>query len=253
MRFRAQKIRLLLLLVSIIAFLTLFSSLWVFPGASLKNIFLLATLGTGILFGAYFAFSLYRKLYNRNLKLFYDTSLKSQELIYNFVLNNRNYLAHNNPNLLLMERDKKRRFWNLLWHIYNIHPTKDPVTLLKKLKDNEHALEILKHRMQVLKKRAKLSQKIISVPHSKKAVHPSSDRPERLLFAISFWIPRKYREAIVGDIMEDCHELSHLGKSERRIFVHVLWQLTVTVITLLPVSVFSGLIRKPKLKDETKE
>ncbi len=80
--------------------------------------------------------------------------------------------------------------------------------------------------------------------------HPG--RPEHLLFAMSFWIPRKYREALVGDIMEDCQELRSLGKSKRRIFVHIFWQLAVVVVTLLPANIFSALKREPRLRDETR-
>jgi hypothetical protein len=87
----------------------------------------------------------------------------------------------------------------------------------------------------------------------KKIIQQEAKRPERLLFAISFWVPRKYREALVGDIMEDCQELRNLDKGERRIFVHVFWQLAISLVTLLPASIFSGLLGRLKLKDNSKE
>lgn len=69
----------------------------------------------------------------------------------------------------------------------------------------------------------------------------SHDEPERRaekwVVSLSFWIPRKYREAIVGDMLEDCHELRELGKSEHRIWVHVLWQLVIALVLLWPASI----------------
>lgn len=75
------------------------------------------------------------------------------------------------------------------------------------------------------------------------------DAPEKWLSNLSFWIPRKHREAIVGDIMEDCHELRKLGKSERRILAHVIWHLIIAVVTLIPASVIYSLRAKVHPKD----
>ncbi len=60
-------------------------------------------------------------------------------------------------------------------------------------------------------------------------------KPEEWLINLSFWIPREYREAIIGDILEDCHELRTLGKSEERVRFHIIWQLVFTLILLQPV------------------
>jgi len=60
---------------------------------------------------------------------------------------------------------------------------------------------------------------------------------EKWIVSVSFWIPRKYREGIVGDILEDCYEQRGLGKSERRIWVHVLWQLVIALVLLWPASI----------------
>jgi hypothetical protein len=67
-----------------------------------------------------------------------------------------------------------------------------------------------------------------------------STQAERWLVSLSFWIPRKYREAIAGDIFEDCREMREKGFSESRIRVHVLWQLAVAVIALWPEAVGSA-------------
>ena len=60
---------------------------------------------------------------------------------------------------------------------------------------------------------------------------------------LSFWIPRRIREAMIGDMMEDCTELRNLGKSEFRVRVHILWHLILFAISLLPsmvVKAFKG-------------
>ena len=66
---------------------------------------------------------------------------------------------------------------------------------------------------------------------------------ENLLKSWSYWIPRTYREAIVGDILEDCHELRALGKSEWRIRIHIIWQLAWALILLRPAAFMDALKR----------
>lgn len=58
--------------------------------------------------------------------------------------------------------------------------------------------------------------------------------PENALTNLAFWIPRKHREGIVGDILEDCAELRELGKPIIRIWTHVLWHLATAIILLVP-------------------
>jgi hypothetical protein len=67
-------------------------------------------------------------------------------------------------------------------------------------------------------------------------------KAERWLVSLSFWIPRKFREAITGDILEDCHEMRELGFTERRIRVHVLWQFAWAVIALWPEAIGSAVV-----------
>jgi hypothetical protein len=68
-------------------------------------------------------------------------------------------------------------------------------------------------------------------------------KTEKWFRSLAFWLPRKYREPIVGDIMEDCHELRALGKSEWRIRIHVIWQLAWALILLRPVALMDALKR----------
>lgn len=63
---------------------------------------------------------------------------------------------------------------------------------------------------------------------------------ETRLISLSFWVPRKYREAITGDILEDCHDMRELGFAEQRILAHVLWQFAWAVIRLWPEVVGSA-------------
>lgn len=65
-------------------------------------------------------------------------------------------------------------------------------------------------------------------------------KAETRLITLSFWIPRKHREGITGDILEDCHEMRELGFTERRILGHVLWQFAIAVISLWPEAVVSA-------------
>jgi len=69
------------------------------------------------------------------------------------------------------------------------------------------------------------------------------EKPEKLLISAAFWIPRKHREAIVGDIMEDCHELRALGKSKWRIRTHVIWQVVIALILLRSAAVVDAFKR----------
>lgn len=53
-----------------------------------------------------------------------------------------------------------------------------------------------------------------------------------LLTNLSSLIPRKYRQAIVGDLWEDIAEFRKLGWSERQIRRHIWWQFFVAVYQL---------------------
>ena len=54
---------------------------------------------------------------------------------------------------------------------------------------------------------------------------------------LGWFIPRKYRNDIIGDILEDCAEMRETGCTERRIKFHVVYQWLIAVITLVPTAV----------------
>jgi hypothetical protein len=56
-------------------------------------------------------------------------------------------------------------------------------------------------------------------------VEPRQPSSDRLLQFLSRFIPRKNREEIVGDLREDLAEFRQEGLGERRLILHVLWQL----------------------------
>lgn len=66
---------------------------------------------------------------------------------------------------------------------------------------------------------------------------------ENLVMKASYWLPRKYREAIVGDIIEDINEIRALGKSEWRIRIHVVWQVVIALILLRPTAIMDAFKR----------
>lgn len=50
----------------------------------------------------------------------------------------------------------------------------------------------------------------------------------------AYWIPRRNREAIVGDILEDCVDLRERGAGQWRIRFHVAWQLLWVLLSIVP-------------------
>jgi hypothetical protein len=69
------------------------------------------------------------------------------------------------------------------------------------------------------------------------------DQTEKWAIALGWWLPRRHRDSIVGDILEDCHEMRERGLAKRRILTHVLWQWVISVVTLIPLSIM-GAIRR---------
>lgn len=57
---------------------------------------------------------------------------------------------------------------------------------------------------------------------------------DKWAIVLGWCFPRKHREAMVGDILEDCHEMRERGLNERRIRTHVLWQWLMSIVTLIP-------------------
>ncbi len=66
---------------------------------------------------------------------------------------------------------------------------------------------------------------------------------EKWAIALGWWIPRKYRGAIVGDILEDCHEMRETGCREWRIRIQVIWQWAISIVILIPAAVFGSILR----------
>jgi len=66
---------------------------------------------------------------------------------------------------------------------------------------------------------------------------------ETWIVALGWWIPRKYRAAIVGDILEDCHEMREKSCGECRIRIQVLWQWAIAIVTLVPAGVLAAVWR----------
>ncbi|MBA7654835.1 hypothetical protein ES703_62728 [subsurface metagenome] len=69
------------------------------------------------------------------------------------------------------------------------------------------------------------------------------NEPEKWVIVLGLWLPGKHREAILGDILEDCHEMRDRGFRERKIRSHVLWQWAIAVVKLIPASVIGAIGR----------
>ena len=65
----------------------------------------------------------------------------------------------------------------------------------------------------------------------------TNSRGEDWATTLGWFIPRKYRNDIIGDILEDCAEMRDLKYTERRIRFHVVYQWIIAVITLVPTAV----------------
>jgi hypothetical protein len=68
-------------------------------------------------------------------------------------------------------------------------------------------------------------------------------RAEKWAMALAWWIPRKYRGTIVGDILEDCQEMRERGCGEWRIRIQVLWQWAIAIGTLVPAAMIATVWR----------
>jgi hypothetical protein len=59
-------------------------------------------------------------------------------------------------------------------------------------------------------------------------------RTDSWLVSIGFWIPRGNRQAIIGDLLEDCGEMRSHGFSEPQIRRRIRWQLLVVIVHQWP-------------------
>ena len=64
----------------------------------------------------------------------------------------------------------------------------------------------------------------------------TESKGEKWATSLGWFIPRKYRNNVVGDIIEDCTEMRQIGCTERRIKFQVLYQWLIAVITLVPTA-----------------
>jgi len=65
---------------------------------------------------------------------------------------------------------------------------------------------------------------------------PSVDSTDRWLKSFSFWIPRRYREAVMKDVRKDCAVLRRCRENEWRVRGHIAWHLFLRAIQfLLPI------------------
>lgn len=92
------------------------------------------------------------------------------------------------------------------------------------LRGNERELE----RLEGIMSTGKLA-KLIAWLHYK-----AGSKGEGWATSLGWFIPRKYRGAVLGDIMEDCVEMRDKGCTERRIKIHVIFQWSIAVIMLVP-------------------
>ena len=63
------------------------------------------------------------------------------------------------------------------------------------------------------------------------------------MVVLRWWLPQEHRDAILGDILEDCHDMRESGLTKQQIRTHVLWQWVIAVVTLVPASVIHAIAR----------
>jgi hypothetical protein len=64
---------------------------------------------------------------------------------------------------------------------------------------------------------------------------------ENWVTSLGWFIPRKYRNDVLGDILEDCAEMRKAGYAEIRIKLHVVYQWLIALITLVPASITTSI------------
>lgn len=65
--------------------------------------------------------------------------------------------------------------------------------------------------------------------------------PERLLDRVSFLVPPRSRQSLVGDLYEECDTMREAGLSERNIAVWIIWQLLLILLMHTPKWLLGGL------------
>ena len=70
------------------------------------------------------------------------------------------------------------------------------------------------------------------------------NKGEKWAISLGWWIPRRYRGDIIGDILEDCSEMRDKGCGEWRIRIQVIWQWAIAVVNLIPAAVVGSVWRR---------
>lgn len=65
--------------------------------------------------------------------------------------------------------------------------------------------------------------------------------PERLLDRVSFLVPPRSRQSVVGDLYEECDTMREAGLSERNIALWIIWQLLLILLMHTPKWLLGGL------------
>ena len=60
--------------------------------------------------------------------------------------------------------------------------------------------------------------------------------------SLGWLIPRKYRAAFVGDILEDCADMREAGCAESHIKFQAVWQWAIAMITLVPMALKTSIL-----------
>ena len=86
-------------------------------------------------------------------------------------------------------------------------------------------------------------------PPSGDGTFAPAKKAENWAIALGWWIPRRHRADIIGDILEDCSEMRDKGCAEWRIRIQVIWQWVIAVWSLIPAAVVGsvwGRLNPPK-------
>lgn len=67
-------------------------------------------------------------------------------------------------------------------------------------------------------------------------------RGDSCVVLLGWFVPRQYRNTLIGDILEDCAEMREDGCTERRIKFHAIYQWLIAVITIVPTAVKTSII-----------
>jgi hypothetical protein len=70
------------------------------------------------------------------------------------------------------------------------------------------------------------------------------NKAEKWAISLGWWIPRRYRADIIGDILEDCNEMRDKSCGDWRIRIQVIWQWAIAVVNLIPAALVGSVWRR---------